>query len=245
MATLSDPGDPHRRQRPRLSARARLGPLPVTTQDRYQDGRADSRIRLLGVLPIMSKRGPDADRAMRSRLLVESVWLPSTFLPNTGAAWSEHNDRLRLTLPVHGEAVQASLRIGSAGELHDPRLERWSDLTDDHAYTLIPFQSRIQAVPPGGRGPTVNSSSSARRSSRPPSRPNIQHLGPAQAAPSVEASASWPMTSGAPVHRPGQAPIQNIAALTLAHHLHDVRVAQRSGARSPRLGFLGGRVLEG
>jgi hypothetical protein len=140
MATLSGPGGPHRRQRPRLSARARLGPLPVTTQDRYQDGRADSRIRLLGVLPMVSKRDPDADRAMRSRLLVESVWLPSTFLPNTGAAWSEHYDRLRLTPPVHGEAVQASPRTGSAGELHDLRLERWSDLTDDRAYTLIPFQ---------------------------------------------------------------------------------------------------------
>ena len=128
-----------------FSARARLGPLPVTTQDRYQDGRADSRIRLLGVLPIVSKRGPDADRAMRSRLLVESVWLPSTFLPDTGATWSEDNERLRLTLPVHGEAVHASLRIGPAGELRDLDLERWSDLTDDHAYTLIPFQSQVQA----------------------------------------------------------------------------------------------------
>jgi hypothetical protein len=96
----------------------------------------------------MSKRGPDADRAMRSRLLVESVWLPSTFLPNTGAARSEHNDRLRLTLPVHGEAVQASLRIGSAGELDDLRLERWSDLTDDHAYTATVQQATFSPQHP-------------------------------------------------------------------------------------------------
>src|SRR5690348_8688389 len=53
-----------------FSARARRGPLPVTTNDRYVDGHADSRIRLFGVLPIVTRRGPDADRAMRSRLVV-------------------------------------------------------------------------------------------------------------------------------------------------------------------------------
>jgi hypothetical protein len=128
-----------------FSARARLGFLPVTTLDRYQDGHADSRIRLLGVLPIVRRRGPDADRAMRSRLVVESVWLPSAFLPDTGAVWSEEDGRLRLTLPVHGETVPASLRIEPSGELRDLRLDRWSDLTDDRAYAWIPFESRVEA----------------------------------------------------------------------------------------------------
>jgi hypothetical protein len=64
-----------------FSARARLGPIPVTTQDHYQAGHADSRIRLLGALPIVTKRGPDADRAMRARLVggehVAAVGVPS------------------------------------------------------------------------------------------------------------------------------------------------------------------------
>jgi hypothetical protein len=128
-----------------FSARARLGPLPVTTQDRYQDGHADSRIRLLGVIPIVTKRGPDADRAMRSRLVVESGRLPSAFPPDTGAVWAQENGRLRLTLPVHGEDVQASLRTGPAGELRDMRLDHWSDLTDDRSSTLIPFETRVEA----------------------------------------------------------------------------------------------------
>jgi hypothetical protein len=129
-----------------FSARARLGPLPVTTQDRYQAGHGDSRIRLLGVIPIVTKRGPDVDRAMRSRLVVESVWLPSAFLPEVGAAWSEdQNGSLRVTLPVHGEDVQAIMRVGPAGELRGMRLDRWSDLTDDRASTWIPFESQVEA----------------------------------------------------------------------------------------------------
>jgi Family of unknown function (DUF6544) len=128
-----------------FSARAWLGPLPVTTHDRYLDGHAHSRIRLLGVLPIVTRRSPDADRAMRSRLVVESVWLPSAFLPDAGADWAEENGGLRLTIPIHGEDVQADLQVGPSGELQAMRLNRWSDLTDERTYTSIPFETRVEA----------------------------------------------------------------------------------------------------
>jgi hypothetical protein len=128
-----------------FAARAWLGPLPVTTHDRYLDGHADSRIRLFGVLPIVTRRGPDADRAMRSRLVVESVWLPSAFLPDVGAAWTEEDGHLHLTLPVHAEDVAASVSVGPSGELQAMRLDRWSDLTDTHAYASIPFETRVEA----------------------------------------------------------------------------------------------------
>src|SRR5687768_9281385 len=41
-----------------FSARGRLGPLLVTTEERYQDGHASSRICLLGLIPIVTKCGP-------------------------------------------------------------------------------------------------------------------------------------------------------------------------------------------
>lgn len=127
-----------------FSARARLGPLPVTTDDRYEAGHAESRVRLLGLLPIVTRRGPDADRAMRGRLVVESVWLPSAFLPRAGASWAEQDGHLRVTVPVHGEEVHANVRLGPAGELREMRMDRWSDLTDDRSYTLIPFETRAE-----------------------------------------------------------------------------------------------------
>jgi len=129
-----------------FSARARLGPLPVTNDERYQDGHADSRIRLFGLVPVMTKRGSDADRAMRSRLVVESVWLPSTFLPAAGARWATTGDGgLRVRIPVHGEDVSAQLRVGAGGELLAMNLERWSDLHDGGAYGPVPFETEVAA----------------------------------------------------------------------------------------------------
>ena len=68
-----------------FEARAWLGPLPATTEERYDGDQACSRIRLLGLIPIATNAGPDVQRAARQRLLVESIWLPSAFLPESGA----------------------------------------------------------------------------------------------------------------------------------------------------------------
>jgi hypothetical protein len=127
-----------------FQARAWLGPLPVTTQDRYTAGHGASQIRLLGLLPIVTRHGADIDQAMRSRLVVESVWLPSAFVPANGAHWTQEGDAVRVAVPVHGELVRARLDLGPAGELQAMRLDRWSDLTDDQTYGPIPFESCIE-----------------------------------------------------------------------------------------------------
>ena len=41
------------------------------------------------------------------------------------------------------QLVRATLELGPAGELQAMRLDRWSDLTDDHTYGPVPFESRI------------------------------------------------------------------------------------------------------
>jgi hypothetical protein len=128
-----------------FQARAWLGPVPVTTQDRYTAGHGASQIRLLGLLPIVTKHGADTDQAMRSRLVVESVWLPAAFVPANGAHWTQEGDAIGVAVPVHGELVRATLAFGPAGELQAMRLDRWSDLTDDHTYGPVPFESRIES----------------------------------------------------------------------------------------------------
>ncbi|HET6381379.1 MAG TPA: DUF6544 family protein [candidate division Zixibacteria bacterium] len=126
-------------------ARARGGPLVVTTQDRYLDGRGESQVRLFGLIPVATRRGPDQDRAMRARLVVESVWLPSTFLPANGAKWEAADGGLRVSVPVHGEDVSAAMDIGADGGLRAMRVERWSDLTFDGSWAMVPFESRVAA----------------------------------------------------------------------------------------------------
>jgi len=130
-----------------FAARAWLGPVPVTTRDRFADGRAEGRVRLLGLVPVVTRRGPDADRAMRSRLVVESVWLPSTFRPEAGARWAEADgDGLSVVVrDVYGEDVSAHVRVGPAGELLGMSLRRWADLGDGGTYTAVPFETRVEA----------------------------------------------------------------------------------------------------
>jgi hypothetical protein len=128
-----------------FNARARLGPFPVTIEDRYQAGSAESRIRLLGLIPVSTKRGVDIDRAAASRLVVESVWLPSTFFPTSGANWSIKTDKVYISIPVHGEEIECQIELGPSGELLMMRLERWNDFTDDGRYCMVPYSVHVYA----------------------------------------------------------------------------------------------------
>jgi hypothetical protein len=129
----------------RVTARAHFGPIPVTTLDWYEKGNASVRILLFGVLPVMTRHGTDAARSGRGRLVVESTWLPSTFVPQWGAHWSEDGGDLQLTIPIDNEDVQATMRLEADGRLRELHLQRWSDLTDDGSYAWISFVSYMEA----------------------------------------------------------------------------------------------------
>jgi len=128
-----------------MTARAYLGPIPVTTQDWYAKGDTSTRILLLGFVPIVRRHGADAARSARGRLVVESTWLPPTFVPEYGAQWFEENGSLHLTMPIDSEAVQVTMELAADGQLRELHLQRWSDLTDDGSYAWIPFAAYTEA----------------------------------------------------------------------------------------------------
>jgi len=127
-----------------VTARASLGPLLVTTRDWYEQGVATAQVRLFGLIPVMSRHGPDLARSARGRLVVESTWLPSSFLPEFGAHWSEEGSLLQLTMSIDNEDVRVTMRVESDGLLRELGLQRWSDLTDDGSYAWIPFASHTE-----------------------------------------------------------------------------------------------------
>lgn len=129
----------------RVVARARQGPLRATIHDSYERGQARFRVRAFGVIPVRSQRGADLDRSARGRLIVESTWLPSTFLPASGATWSHGSGALQVTVPVDGQQARATMRLGPDGELVEVSLLRWSDLTEDGTYGWVPFAARATA----------------------------------------------------------------------------------------------------
>ncbi|HEX6556162.1 MAG TPA: DUF6544 family protein [Ktedonobacteraceae bacterium] len=128
-----------------VTARASLGPLLVTTRDRYEQGAATAQVRLFGLIPVMDRHGSDLARSARGRLVVESTWLPSSFLPDFGAHWSEEGNLPQLTMSIDNEDVRVTMRLESDGLLRELSLQRWSDLTDDGRYAWIPFASHTEA----------------------------------------------------------------------------------------------------
>jgi hypothetical protein len=117
----------------------------MTTRDGYIPGSATTQVRLFGLIPVMECHGPDIVRSARGRLIVESTWLPSSFLPAFGAHWSEEGSLPQLTMPVENEDVSVTMRLEADGLLRELRLERWSDLIEDGTYAWIPFAAHMEA----------------------------------------------------------------------------------------------------
>lgn len=128
-----------------VTAKARKGPLTVTVEDRYEAGRARSRIRAFGLITVRSQNDRDLARSSRGRLIVESTWLPSAFIPSEAVRWSQEPDSCDLSVTVDGEDVQAAFRLEPGGELAELNLLRWTDLTDDRTYGWVPFSARVAA----------------------------------------------------------------------------------------------------
>lgn len=128
-----------------VTAHARRGPVRATIEDTYANGQARSRVRAFGIIPVRTERGPDLTRSARSRLVVESTWLPSAFHPALGGIWSDRPYGSHLTLPVDGQETHADFHLGPHGELTELRLRRWSNLTDTGAYGWVAFRATVEA----------------------------------------------------------------------------------------------------
>ena len=126
------------------TARARMNGLPVRVRDHYFDGDGGVDVVALGLVPIPLGGGPDVARSSRGRLVAEAVWCP-TALVHPSVAWEAlGDDRVRFTLPVDGEAIPVTLRLGPDGALREVRLDRWGDV-DGKPARPIPYGFRVEA----------------------------------------------------------------------------------------------------
>ncbi len=87
----------------------------MTTRDGHEQGVATAQVRLFGLIPVMDHHGADVARSARGRLVVESTWLPSSFLPEFGAHWSEEGSLPQLTMSIDNEDVRVRMRPESDG----------------------------------------------------------------------------------------------------------------------------------
>lgn len=108
-------------------AHTRIRGLPVSGADREVDGEGEMKWKLLGIVPVMSAKGPEITRSAAGRLHAEAIWLPGALL-DPGVAWSADGDQPSFTVEAHGETTCVALHLEPTGALRAMKLARWGDV---------------------------------------------------------------------------------------------------------------------
>ncbi len=112
--------------------------------DNYANGSGRVRFWLWGVIPLVQQQGPDVSRAALGRLVCETIWLPSSLLPQRGVKWEALDDEsTRATMKIDEETITLTLFVEPNGKLREVRILRWGDQTEDGGFGYIPFGGQI------------------------------------------------------------------------------------------------------
>jgi hypothetical protein len=113
--------------------------------DHYANGSGRVRFWLWGVIPLVKQEGPDISRAALGRLVCETIWLPSSLLPQRGVKWEALDDEsAQATIKIGEEMTTLTLFVEPDGRLREIRILRWGNQTEDGSYGYIPFGGQIQ-----------------------------------------------------------------------------------------------------
>ena len=105
-----------------------VGPVFMRVTDHYANGMGRMHVSLFGLLPMVNVSNPDIAKSAAGRLLVESCWLPTAFLPQHGAVWQEVDSlHAKVTLTVDDLTATLTLTINEEGHLKEVVLLRWKD----------------------------------------------------------------------------------------------------------------------
>jgi len=113
--------------------------------DHYANGSGRVRFWLWGLIPLVNLEGPDVSRASLGRLVCETIWLPSSLLPQRGVKWEGLDDEsARATMKIGEETITLTIFVDPDGKLREVRILRWGDQTEDGSYGYVPFGGHIQ-----------------------------------------------------------------------------------------------------
>jgi hypothetical protein len=119
------------------AATARFGALPVAGFDRYTDGTAEMRWKVLGFVPVVTATGTDLIRSAAGRLVAEIVLAPTSFAVATWEA-TDDADVARGTVSFPHGAEHVDVRVGADGDVTSASMQRWGD-PDNRPFARHPF----------------------------------------------------------------------------------------------------------
>jgi hypothetical protein len=130
--------------------RARAGSrlIRFAGSDGYWNGRTSwTRFWLWGVLPVVRIADTeDHARAAAARMVMESLWVPASLLPEFGAVWTQTGaDQAEVRFPEVRGVEPVHLTLDAAGRVLEMTTLRWSDANPDRIYRLQPFGGRTLA----------------------------------------------------------------------------------------------------
>src|SRR5215210_1965854 len=120
------------------------GPVkPLHVVDRYQDGAGSTTGTVLGRLRFLHADDANTARAAAGRAAAESIWVPSTLLPDHGVVWrAEADDVIVARVSVAPERPDVRLHIDAAGAVRSVSVLRWGN-AGQREFGYIPFGGDI------------------------------------------------------------------------------------------------------
>jgi hypothetical protein len=127
--------------------RAKVGDglMRFSGADHYGNGSGRMRFWLWGIIPLVQQEGPNVSRAALGRMVCETIWLPSTLLPQRGVKWeASDGESAQATMKIGEETITLNLLLEPDGRLREIRTLRWGNQTEDGSFDYIPFGGQIQ-----------------------------------------------------------------------------------------------------
>lgn len=122
-----------------------LGRLFAEGADYYCDGFAGSDFFIAGPWPLSHVKGGEFSRSAAGRLIIESIWLPTSLVAARGAEWTS-GDQHRVTVRLPGQAESSSLNmtVAESGALVDVTMMRHLG-GEGRSFGLMPYGLRVEA----------------------------------------------------------------------------------------------------
>jgi len=122
--------------------KAKLGSglIFVSGYDLWYKGTGLQSFKFWGLIPVVSSSGPDIDLSAAGRTAIESIFIPSSFLPGYGAVWTHLDEQSAMvTVKIGDREFELTLRVDSDGALLSISMLRWGQSTPSGDFKNLPF----------------------------------------------------------------------------------------------------------
>ncbi len=124
------------------NARVNIEPAFISGHDQFINGTGKCKWKLMGLLKVMSAKGPDISRSAAGRMAIERILLPSAFC-RPDISWSGTALTATATSKIATFDSQVTLNIDPSGMIKSVAMPRWGN-PDRGAFKSLPFGGLIE-----------------------------------------------------------------------------------------------------